>query len=184
MPMTMSSKRLIKESRAYEKNVKNYGSIEKYYGLTDKRFKIKRTKINIGEDVFEMSFVRCAQSYPLSTTLNKYILREINEFAKECIYVKVKVIQSVYYPVNPPMWSVQACESNIMSNISIYFEYVLKEHFIIHEEQWSPAITFSTDLYDIIVKVIDGFKYILTTQNKVMYLPTEVPRISNLLCAI
>ena len=181
---TMSVKWIMKERLNYEKCVEKYGSIEKYYGLTDKRFKIKRTQNDILEDVFEMTFVRCAQSYPLSKTLNKYILREINDFAKETIYVKVKVKHAKVHPFKHPTWSFQDSESNIMRNIGIYFEYVLREHLIIHQEQWSPAISFNADLCDIIVKVIDGFKYILTSQNQIMYVPTEVPRISNLMCAM
>tara|TARA_Y100001937_G_C7069626_1_gene307740 strand:+ start:68 stop:625 length:558 start_codon:yes stop_codon:yes gene_type:complete len=178
-----NNKRILKAtSFHYEKLVNQHGSIEKHYGLTDKRFKIKRIPINIGEDVFEMTFVRRGQSYPLSKTLNKYILREINEFANEIICVKVKCKHKENHPFKPPTWSLQETESNIMSNIGIYFEYVLNEHFIILEEQWSPSISYSQHLLMIIVKILDGYKYILTSNNKIMYSPSEVPRISDLLC--
>ena len=79
---------IIKQSNKYDWHVRKYGSIENYYGLDDNRFIIRRNQINIRENEFVMIYVRRAQSYPLSKTLNKYILRDVNEFAEETIYIK------------------------------------------------------------------------------------------------
>ena len=171
-------KRIVQEHKMYEKS----GSIEKHYGLTDKRFKIKRNQLDNGDFVFEMSFIRKGITYPLSKKINKYILNHINEFITETFTIKFLRKCPYDFPFKPPMWTIKEVDCNIMKNVEIYFKYILDERDAIYASEWSPAIGLPGDLLDIIVNVIDGIKYIFKSENKVMHNHTEVPRTSNVNC--
>ena len=140
----------------------NFGSLENFYNISDKRLKIIFFRTSTYSIQFNISFERCPTSVILSKKINNYVLKEVEQYAKEKINISVIVTYPEYYPFSPPTWCLFNYSDNILEeDISTYYKFIIDTHNDIYfsQKQWSPAIQLRTDFLNILMKIIMGIKY-------------------------
>ena len=158
----MSEKRIMKMYKQLLIYEKDYGSLEKYYNIKDKRLKIKIYMIDNFKFQFNISFKRIPQTNILRNKINKYLLTDISKYAEENINISIIVKFPHYYPFEPPYWSILEYNDNILNeNISKYYHYIIDSHNEVYftYKQWTPSIDFNRDFLDVLVKILIGVKY-------------------------
>ena len=143
-------------------SLNNFGSLEKYYNIGDKRLTIKFLQVDNHSIRFDIKFTRSPQAILLNKKISKYLLIEVANFAKEEINISMFVKYTHDFPFTPPRWLLLEYHDNILNNnISKYYEYITHQHNEIYHKfhQWYPAISLRTDFLDIFTKFLKGIKY-------------------------
>ena len=149
--------------KMYEE-ISNIESIETFYNIENRGLNIKSYKINEYEIQFDIIFTRMPLKDLLQEKISKYPLINVGKFAEEKINISLLVKYTLDHPFKSPHWILLNYSDNILNeNISEYYHYVIDSHNEIHDKQWSPAIFLEKDFLVLLVKILKGIKYTISS---------------------
>lgn len=146
-----------------------FGSLQEFYGIPDKRLQIQFVHTSDDTIKFHISFVRSIHTSLLEHKISKYVLLDVESFAKEHINIELLVKYPCDYPFNPPVWSLNKYRDNIVNeDMSKYYEHIIQSHNEVYSvrRQWCPIITLRTDFLDLLMKLTMGVEYTISVDQK------------------
>ena len=85
----------------------------------------------------------------------------ISSYCDDIINLEIEINYDYHYPFKNPRWNLLNLEHNIKSllNLDEYYQYMINNHNLYYDYDWSPIITIEKDIIDFFRK-INYFDYI------------------------